>query len=474
MTILSAALIAIDLIICVIIAKVTSRNSQDENDYYLAGKSVGPVLLFLTAWASFSGAGNFIGAAGRGALYGISAVWAWAGETLCAGIVLATVLAPYLARFSYISMPHYIAAHLFGDDKIVRIFSGISAFLPNVIWPGAQIMGISYVMEQAFGIDYRIAVLICGAVLILHTTTGGIKAVIYADALHGIIQLIFAALVLFFGLRLFNFSFSDLGTAVQQHTPERWNLFVDRPGVLITSFLTGFVGALSSPQYWNRAFVAKDAKSARSSFGITFFLNIIMVLMITLIGVFGYTLNEEAGDQTLVWLLLNKMPPICAVILPVGVFASCMSCADTHLNCASANIVVDVIEQVIDVPGDKKIRCAKICTLISGIISIACGLCGDFIYGLGTYGYTVCGGVLIPLFVMGLITRDKDKGCSTLNTVAVRIGMILGIVVAVCFESIPSLYSLLSGGVIPAIAATVFGVLIPNVFLKNKSVPSVG
>lgn len=195
--IISGLLIAVDLIVCMIIAKITAHGSRDEKDYFIGGKSTGPVLLFLTAWASFSGAGNFIGQAGRGALYGLSAYWAWTGETLCGGILVAMVLAPYLAGFNYVSMPHFISGHLFGDDKYVRVFGGVAALLPNIVWPGAQIMGISYVMQQAFGIDYRIAVIVCGFVLIVHTTTGGLKAVIYADALHGIIQIIFAALVLF-------------------------------------------------------------------------------------------------------------------------------------------------------------------------------------------------------------------------------------------------------------------------------------
>lgn len=455
---LSGLLIIADLVICMVIAQVTKNSAQDEKDYFLAGKNTGPVLLLLTAWASFSGAGNFIGQAGRGALYGISAYWAWAGETLIGGIVIALLIAPYLARFSYVSMPHYIAGHLYGNDKYVRVLGGVAALLPNIVWPGAQIMGIAYVMEQAFGIDYRISVIICGVVLIAHTTTGGLKAVIYADALHGIIQMIFAAAVLFFGLKMFNFDYHTLKESVVAVRPEHWNLFVDKPQVIITSFLTGLVGATSNSIFWNRAFAAKDVKTARNSYGITFFFNILLVFLITAIGLSAFAQNPQVGDQALVWAIVQKMPKGVAVLLPVGVFAACMSCADTHLNCAAANIVVDILDQFFVIPDEKRVTYAKLSTLFAGIIAVLCGLFADYIYALGTFGYTVCGGVLIPLFIMGLLTRDRSlkTPASKLNINAVRIGAAGGVICALAFEMVPSLYQIFRGGVLPAILVTVF------------------
>lgn len=324
-------------------------------------------------------------------------------------------------------------------------------------------------MQQAFGIDYRIAVIVCGIVLIVHTTTGGLKAVIYADALHGIIQIIFAALVLYFGLKMFNFDVHALGESVKAIDPDKWNLWMNKPGVILTSFLTGLVGAASNSIYWNRAFAAKDVKTARSSYGVTFFFNICLVLLITLLGISAFTMNQKVGDQALVWAIVNKMPPVCAMILPVGVFAACMSCADTHLNCAAANIVTDIAEQLVEIPDSKKVHAAKIATLAAGVIAVFCGLFSDYIYGLETFGYTVCGGVLIPLFVMGLITRNKTTEVSTLDIRGVRIGMAAGVITALIFEMVPMLYSIFSGGVISAILVTVITVSGLHLLFKKQA-----
>ena len=466
--ILAGALIVIDLLVCMTIGIKTRGKAKNAEDYFIGGKRTGTFLLFLTAWASFSGAGNFIGQAGRGALEGISAYWLWLGEGLMGGIIMGYILAPYLARFKYLSMPHFVSGYLFGGDHYIRRVGGLAALMPNVVWPGAQIMGVSYVLEQVFGIDYRIAVIVCGIVFIFYTVSGGLEAVIYADALHGTIQMIFAVVVIFFGLKLFHFDFGYLQDQIMQVDPAKWDLFAEKPTVIVTGFLTGLVGAVSNPIFWNRAFAAKDVQTAKRSYGITFFMNIIMVFIMITIGI-ASLMYTNAGDQALVWVILNKMPPVCGIILAESVLAACMSCADTHLNCAAANVVSDIIDPDSKLDGEKSIKYAKAATLAAGIVAILSGLYAPFIYALGTYGYTVCGGVLIALFVMGLIFRDRksEEFSSGLSIKAARIGVTLGIAAAVAFEVIPPLAAVFGGGVIPAIAATVLGTLIPNAFIKE-------
>lgn len=469
--IIAAALVILDLLFCLGIGFKTRGMSESAEDYFIGGKKTGTLLLFLTAWASFSGSGNFIGQAGRGAMYGISAYWQYLGEGFIGGIILGYILAPYLARFRYVSMPHYIADYLFGGDLYIRRLGGVAALMPNVVWPGAQIMGVAYVLDQVFGIDYRAACIICGVVFVFYTVSGGLKAVIYADALHGTIQLVFAAMVVFFGVKLFHGDFEFLKTQIMDINPAKWDLFVDKPVVIISSFLTGLVGALSNPIFWNRAFAAKDVKTARKSYGLTFFMNIILVFLMITLGITTLMFNQEAGDQSLVWLILNKMPPVCGIILAESVLAACMSCADTHLNCAAANIVSDIMDPGGQLSGKTSVKYAKRATLAAGIVAIAAGLFGSFIYALGNYGYTICGGVLIPMFVIGLIFRDRKSKTfrSRLSMKAARIGVTCGLVTALLFQSVPVLYNLLGGGVLPAIVATAMGTLIPNMFYHDQT-----
>jgi Na+(H+)/acetate symporter ActP len=73
-------------------------------------------------------------------------------------------------------MPHYIADYLAGGDPVVRRVAGVASLLPNVAWAGAQMMGLSYLLQILLGIDYRLAIAITSIVMIYYTVNGGLGA----------------------------------------------------------------------------------------------------------------------------------------------------------------------------------------------------------------------------------------------------------------------------------------------------------
>ena len=196
----------------------------------------------------------------------------------------------------------------------------------------------------------------------------------------------------------------------------------------------------------------------------------ILVFLMIALGIASLMFANQ-GDQALVWLILNKMPSFCGIILAESVLAACMSCADTHLNCAAANIVADIMDPESKLDSAISIRYAKWATLAAGIVAILSGMFGSFIYALGTYGYTVCGGVLIPAFVVGLICRDRKSESfrSKMSIMAAKAGMGAGVVTAILFELIPSWKAVFGGGVLPAIVVTMAGMLIINLFCHDQT-----
>lgn len=469
--VISMLLIIADLAFCVYMGYTSKNKVENTEDYFIAGKKTGTLLLMLTTWASVNGAGNFIGQAGRGATIGVAAYWLWVGEILLGILIVGFVLAPYLAKFRYTTMPHYIADYLYGGDKTVRRVAGFASLMPNLLWPGGQIMGFAYVIQQIFQINYRISVIICGIAFIYYTLNGGLEAVIYTDALHGTIQILFAVLVIIFGLRAMNFDVNFLKEGLMNIDPSRWDLFSIGNVQIISTILVGLLGSVSNPILWNRAFAAKDVKSAKEGYGITSSFTVILVFFVIAIGMAASTYNLEAGDQSLVWLILNKMPKWVSIFLPLGVLGATMSTADTHLNCAAANIVVDIIDPENKLSKEESLKYSKTATLIAGIIALLGALVAPSIFGLAMIGYTICGGVLIPLFVIGLIFRDKttDEFKSSISIKAGRAATVIGIVCAISFELIPSLYPIFGGGIIPAVLGTSISLLILNIFMKSET-----
>ena len=222
--------------------------------------------------------------------------------------------------------------------------------------------------------------------------------------------------------------------------PTHWELGALGFKATISSFFVAFFGGLANPILWNRAFAAKDVKAAKGAFRLSMISTIILVFFIISIGMSASTMNPGVGDQALVWLIINKMPKFLTVLLGLGVAGATMSTADTHLNAGAANKVVDIIDPEEKLSEEQAIKYSRYATFFAGIIAVGGAMTFPTIYDLAAVGYAICGGVLIPLFVMGYVMKDKtaDTFKSKLSIKAARFGIIVGGVSACLFELIPA------------------------------------
>jgi Na+/proline symporter len=195
-----------------------------------------------------------------------------------------------------------------------------------------------------------------------------------------------------------------------------------------------------------------------------------LTFLIIAFGITANIYNPGVGDKATLWLVVNKMPEFMTLLLTVGIAGATMSTADTHLNCGAANIVVDIIDPEGRMSDNKAITFSKIATVVAGVIAVGGALFFPTIMDLGNAGYAVCGGVLIPIFLIGLALRDRtvEQFKSRLSIMATRIGIIGGGIIALAFEMLPQLNPLMGGGIIPGLVSTALLTLFANVVVGGK------
>src|SRR5260370_9046236 len=76
-----------------------ARRVKGSSDFFVAGRALGPGLLFATFLAANIGAGSTIGATGLGYRDGLSAVW-WVGSAGLGSLVLALWVGPRIRRIA--------------------------------------------------------------------------------------------------------------------------------------------------------------------------------------------------------------------------------------------------------------------------------------------------------------------------------------------------------------------------------------
>src|SRR5437764_8020483 len=107
------------------------RRVRGASDFFVAGRRLGPGLIFSTMLAANIGAGSTVGAASRGYVGGIAAWW-WVGSAAIGSVGLALWIGP--------SMRQVAAARglrTVGDYLEYRYGRSVRAIIAGLLWIGA-------------------------------------------------------------------------------------------------------------------------------------------------------------------------------------------------------------------------------------------------------------------------------------------------------------------------------------------------
>ncbi|MBP6717041.1 MAG: sodium:solute symporter family protein, partial [Acidobacteria bacterium] len=135
----SALLVAIGLWI--------GRRVKGTGDFFVAGRALGPGLIFSTMLAANIGAGSTVGATGLGYRDGLAAWW-WVGSAGIGSIVLAFWIGP---RIRQLAQRHDFKT--VGDFLEWRYGRNVRAAVSLLVWagslavPAAQLIAIAFILN---------------------------------------------------------------------------------------------------------------------------------------------------------------------------------------------------------------------------------------------------------------------------------------------------------------------------------------
>ena len=153
-----------------------ARRVKGASDFFVAGRQLGPGLLFSTFLAANIGAGSTVGAAGYGYRDGLSAWW-WVGSAGIGSLILAWWVGP---KIRAIAAQHNLRT--VGDYFEWRYDARVRATLTALLWVGAlailagQLVALSKLVKAVLGWEGWIGCMIGGVVMTTYSAAGGTKA----------------------------------------------------------------------------------------------------------------------------------------------------------------------------------------------------------------------------------------------------------------------------------------------------------
>lgn len=307
-------------------------------------------------------------------------------------------------------------------------------------------------------------IVIFSGVFILYTIIGGMYSVVWTDLIQGSLLILIAIWIYVKVFAKVNFSYTELKTRLDEvgagHLAEMSLPF----GEVLTLFLTGTLGVLAAQAYWQRCFAAKRPKDASRAMFYSGIAAIILTCLATISGLVVKVTNPnlDAGNA-ISWLILEEMTIMMALGFFILIYLAAISSASSLLHSASVIITNDLI-----IPNTKErtdgfyIKFTRWCILIVGIFAVGAAVWSESIIDLFSLAYTMAGGGVIPVLIIGLLWKRRKQEAFDMGTqnsgVSIwggRIGLVSGAVVSLAF-------GILWGVLVSSVLTIILSLLIPT------------
>lgn len=329
-----------------------ARKTKTGEDLFLGGRSFGWELIGLSLFASNISSSTIIGLSGAAYTIGIvDSVYEWmSGLPL---IIAAMIFIPLYLQSRITTIPEYLEKRF--DRRSQLFFSGISIFATIMIETAGALYAGTIVL-QAFFPDLSIAPTALALALVagFYTASGGLKAVVYTDAIQAIILIVGCTIMTWILYGKLDYDWSKVLASV----PEG-HFSVVRPmdgkglpwpGLLMGVPFLGFWYWSTNQYIIQRALGARDLNQAR--WGIIFagFLKVIPLFIMVIPGAMALALYpglEDAngnGDAVFPFLVSNVLPVGLTGLVLAGLISAILSSVDSALNSSSTLVVIDFIK----------------------------------------------------------------------------------------------------------------------------------
>ncbi|WP_339814977.1 sodium:solute symporter [uncultured Imperialibacter sp.] len=357
-------------------AWVISRKQKTTEDYFLAGRNIGWFVVGASIFASNIGSEHVVGLAGTGAgdkipmlIYELHA---WIV------LMLGWVFLPFYIRSGVFTMPEFLEKRFSpGTRWFLSVFSLIAYVLTKV---SVTVYAGGIVIASLLQIDFWFGALMTVILTGIYTVLGGMKAVVYTEALQTIVLVIGAGTLTFIGLDAVG-GWEGMRSALEPGYLNMWRPPSDPdfpwPSLVFSSTIVGIWYWCTDQYIVQRVLSAKNIKEGRRGTIFGGLLKLLPVFLFLIPGVVALALKNrgelswDTPDQAFATLLMAKMPVGLKGLVAAGLLAALMSSLASVFNSCSTLFTVDIYKKLRpETPDDKLLKVGRIATGIVVVLGI--------------------------------------------------------------------------------------------------------
>ncbi|MGY3238888.1 cation/acetate symporter [Bradyrhizobium sp. USDA 4472] len=430
-----------------------AKRTASAADFYSAGGGITGFQNGLAIAGDYMSAASFLGISGLvytsgydGLIYSVGWLVGWP--------IVTFLIAEQLRNLGKFTFADVTSFRLGQTD--IRILAACGSLVTVAFYLIAQMVGAGKLIQLLFGLDYWIAVVLVGGLMMIYVTFGGMKATTWVQIVKAALLLSGATFMAGAVLYKYGFSPESLFTKATEVHPKK--LAIMEPGSLISNPLSAIslglalmFGTAGLPHILMRFFTVKDAQAARKSVfyatGLIGYFYILTFIIgfgaITLVSTDAMFLDGTILEKTKSGIAAIRGGSNMAAIhlasavggnlflgfISAVAFATILAVVSGLALAGASSISHDLYGMVIKggtANEQDEIRVSKIATLVLGVLAIFLGIVFEnqnvaFMVGLA---FAIAASCNFPVLVMSIFWRG-------LTTRGALVGGFLGLVSAV-------------------------------------------
>ena len=276
-----------------------ARTENSLSDFYLAGRGMGFLVLFLTLYATQYSGNTLVGFAGRAYREGFHAIVlvTLLSSAVGAFIVYAPRLYRLSQKYNFITPADYIH-HRFKNNPLTILVASLCLMaLANYVLTNLKAIGYIVVAVTGGAIPFAYGVIALSLVMVIYETLGGMRSVAWTDALQGSILLI-GVFTIFVTIQNEYGGFGFIYDQIQMREP--YQLLPPTLNEKLTWFSTvclGFFGIAFYPHAVQRIYSARNERTLKRSIQVMAFMPLVTTLFMVVVGLTALALFPGLDRQ---------------------------------------------------------------------------------------------------------------------------------------------------------------------------------
>ena len=376
---LDLGILGIYLVGMVLVGVLCVRKVKNANDYYTAGRSFGPFVLMATVCATIIGGSGLMGRAGVAYSSGFKAILTAIPYLL--GMFIFSGISGRISdigfKYGLSSIPELFERRFGKTAKLILSVMIAFTMMGTVASQVTATATIINMLGGEIGISYEMGAFIACVVFIVYTATSGLFGVVYTDVLQ------FYMLLLFVYILIPTASLVEVGglaSFTKNLSPELFKPYIN--GDILGDIVTYLVFTMAGAEMWQRAFAAKDRRSAKEGMFLGTAVYGVTIILVWFMGVIAHQIIGDdvlalygSTDAVVPALAIKVLPAGLTGLALAGILSVIMSTADSYLLVSVQTCVHDIGKTIDpDMSGKKEILLSRIFSVILPLCALVIAL----------------------------------------------------------------------------------------------------